>query len=135
MNPAKQGQAREAAKKFIASNAGPDRLMAVVNFNGALQITQNFTEDISRLQAAVSGIQTSMVSPNGGGGMTGLGRAASDYGARTMLLGLISLARNLGDIKGRKSLILFTSGFRMNDDSRTEAQAAIAQCNKSNVAV
>lgn len=137
MNPAEQTQARQAAAKFIASNAGPDRLMAVVNFTGSLQVAQNFTDDITKLQAAVSGIKTSMVAPNGGGGggIGGLGRAERDYGARTMLLGLISMARNLAEIKGRKSLILFTSGFRLNDEARTEAQAAIAQCNKSNVAV
>jgi VWFA-related protein len=136
MNPAEQIQAREAAAKFIASNAGPDRLMAVVNFTGSLQVAQNFTDDISRLQAAVSGIKTSAVAPNGGGGgFGGLSRAERDYGARTMVMGLISMARNLAEIKGRKSLILFTSGFRLNDESRTEVQAAIAQCNKSNVAV
>src|SRR6516162_8822978 len=61
MNPGEQVQARQAAAKFIASNAGPDRLMAVVNFTGALQVAQNFTDDISRLQSAVSGIKIGLV--------------------------------------------------------------------------
>ena len=43
-----QIQARQAAAKFIDANAGPNRLMAVANFGGALQITQNFTDDIER---------------------------------------------------------------------------------------
>src|SRR5260370_22753000 len=95
-SPAEQAQSREAAAKFIASNAGPDRLMAGVNFTGSLQVTQNFTDDISRLQAPVSGIKISSVSPNptggGGRGMPGLG-GERDFGPRTMLLGLTSMAR------------------------------------------
>src|SRR5947207_8156887 len=35
-----QAQARQAAERFIESNAGPDRLIAVVNFTGALQVAQ-----------------------------------------------------------------------------------------------
>jgi len=138
MSPAEQGNARQAAAKFIASNAGPDRLIAVVNFTATIDIAQNFTEDISRLQAAVSGIKTAMVSPTRDTASLGgprLGRVAQDYGARTMLLGLKSLAKNLGEIKGRKSLVLFTSGFPLSNEARTEVTAAIDQCNKSNVAV
>src|SRR5262245_48979800 len=35
--------ARAAATKFIEANAGPNNLMAVVEFGGALRILQNFT--------------------------------------------------------------------------------------------
>jgi VWFA-related protein len=138
MGPAEQMQSRAAAAKFIASNAGPDRLIAVVNFTGAIQVAQNFTDDISRLQAAVSGIKTSLVSPNmqtASLGVPQLGRAERDFGARSLLLGLMSMAKNLGEIKGRKSLVLFTSGFPLANQTRSEVTAAIDQCNKSNVAV
>src|ERR1700738_86535 len=37
-----QIQARSAATKFIAANAAPDRLMAVVDFGGSLRLVQNF---------------------------------------------------------------------------------------------
>ena len=40
-----QARARQAASKFIDANGGPNRLMAIVNFGGALQIAQNFTDD------------------------------------------------------------------------------------------
>src|SRR6266478_5157401 len=43
MNFGEQGQARNAAAKFIETNAGPDRLMAIVNYGGGLQVAQNFT--------------------------------------------------------------------------------------------
>src|SRR6266478_7674310 len=38
-----QIQARAAATKFIEKGAGPDRLMAVVDFGGSLIVRQNFT--------------------------------------------------------------------------------------------
>src|ERR1700719_4062615 len=62
-----QIQARDAARKFIDANAGPDRLMAVVEFGGTLQIVQNFTANAERLRAAVGGVKTSSVDPNAPG--------------------------------------------------------------------
>src|SRR5713226_2874474 len=59
-----QIQARGAAQKFIDANAGPDRLMAVVDFGGALRIVQNFTANTEVLRAAVSGVKGSAVDPN-----------------------------------------------------------------------
>src|SRR5256885_223650 len=59
-----QIQARSAATKFIAANAGPDRLMAVVDFGGSLRIVQNFTANADVLRAAVSGVKSSSVDPN-----------------------------------------------------------------------
>ncbi len=59
-----QIQARSAATKFIAANAGPDRLMAVVDFGGSLRIVQNFTANADVLRAAVSGVKGSAVDPN-----------------------------------------------------------------------
>ena len=138
MGMAEQMQARQAAAKFIESNAGPDRLMAVVNFTGALQIAQNFTPDIDRLKQVVGGIKTSAVAPGperASLGMPRLGGGAGAYGARTMLLALRSMAQNLTDVPGRKSLILFTSGFPLGNEARSEANAAIDSCNKANVAV
>src|SRR6201987_1970955 len=44
-----QIQARGAAAKFIDANAGPDHLMAVVEFGGALRIAQNFTANSDAL--------------------------------------------------------------------------------------
>jgi len=64
MNPGDQIRARQAAAKFIDNNAGPNRLMAVVNFGGSVQISQNFTADAERLKQVVSGVKSSAVSPN-----------------------------------------------------------------------
>jgi hypothetical protein len=64
-----------------------------------------------------------------------LGGGAGGYGARSMLLALRSMAQNLSDVPGRKSLILFTSGFPLGTEARSEANAAIDSCNKANVAI
>jgi VWFA-related protein len=148
-----QIQARSAATKFIAANAGPDRLMAVVDFGGSLRIVQNFTANADVLRAAVSGIKNSSVDPNAPPTDTGfavastgmpslgsslgssLGNAEADFGARSMLLAVRSLAKNLRSIPGRKMLVLFSGGFPLTQENQSELTATIDACNKSNVAV
>jgi VWFA-related protein len=144
-----QIQARNAAAKFIAANAGPDRLMAVVDFGGTLRIVQNFTANADVLRAAVSGVKTSSVDPNASSpdvpvtvasaGLppfgSSLGNAAADFGARSMLLAVRSLAKNLRSIPGRKMVVLFSGGFPLTRENQSELTATIDACNKSNVAV
>jgi VWFA-related protein len=144
-----QIQARNAATKFIAANAGPDRLMAVVDFGGALRIVQNFTANADVLRAAVSGVKGSAVDPNAppsGAPVTvastglsslgpSLGSAEADFGARSMLLAVRSLAKNLRSIPGRKMVVLFSGGFPLTSENQSELTATIDACNKSNVAV
>ena len=140
-----QIQARGAAKKFIEANAGPDRMMAVVDFGGSLRIVQNFTANANLLQAAVSGVKSSSVDPNApasdvpvtvaSAGLPSLGNAAADFGARSMLLAVRSLAKNLRSIPGRKMVVLFSGGFPLTSENQSELTATIDACNKSNVAV
>ncbi len=135
MDFGQQRQARDAAAKFIASNAGPNRLMAIANFTGTLRIDQNFTDDADRLQKIVSGTKLSMTSANSSTGGPNLSRAERQFGITSGILALRSLAKNLADVPGRKSLILLTGGFRLTPEGMTELQALIDVCNKSNVAV
>src|SRR5215471_12628826 len=145
-----QIQARGAAQKFIDANAGPDRLMAIVDFGGSLRIVQNFTANANLLRAAVSGVKGSAVDPNAPPadaavtvastvpttiGMSALGNAEADFGARSMLLALRSLAKNLRTIPGRKMLILFSGGFPLTTENQSELTATIDACNKSNIAI
>jgi hypothetical protein len=117
--------------------------MAIVNFGGALQIAQNFTANADRLKKVVSGVKFSTTSPNpddtGGAlatvGNVGLSNAAAEFGARSVIVGIRSLAKNLATVPGRKSLILFTGGFNMSNEDLSELTALINVCNKSNVAV
>ena len=145
-----QIQARGAAQKFIEANASPDSLMAVVDFDGSLRIVQNFTASSVLLRAAVSGVKGSAVDPNAPPadaavtvastvmptiGMSSLFNAQADFGARTMLLAVRSLAKNLRSIPGRKMVILFSGGFPLSPENQSELTATIDACNKSNVAI
>jgi len=137
-----QVSARRAAAQFIQANAGPNRLMAVVNFSGTVRIAQNFTSDVERLTRAVSGAQTSTVSPNvetvsGPAGMPsfGLAATAAEFGVRSDLIALRQLAKNLAGVPGRKTLVWLTSGFPLRPEQYSEVKATISECNKANVAV
>jgi len=122
MQLADQQRAREAAQKFVDANAGPNHFMAVANFSGMLQMAQNFTSDTDRLKQAINGVKFSM----GPGG---------SYGVRNVVMALNQMAKGLTEVPGRKILVLFTGGFRLDAETRSEMLAAISQCNLSNVAV
>jgi len=143
-----QIQARGAAAKFVQANAGPDRMMAVVDFGGKLRIVQNFTSNTDALTAAVSGVKYSAVDSNASAatnplapvtvastGLSSLSNAEADFGARTMLLSVRSLAKNLRAVPGRKMLVLFSAGFALTPENESELTATIDACNKANVAI
>jgi VWFA-related protein len=141
-----QIQARAAATKFVDANAGPDHLMAVVDFSGTLHIAQNFTANADTLHAAVNGFKTSYVASNSLAdaagssslivpGSSSVSTAETSYGARTMLLSVRSLAKNLSAVPGRKMLVLFSAGFVLDSTTRSELTATIDACNKANVAI
>jgi VWFA-related protein len=139
-----QIQARGAAAKFVAANASPDRMMAVVDFGGSLRIVQNFTANPDALTAAVSGVKHANIDSNAPQDVgvniasvspTSIASAEADYGARTMLLAIRSLAKNLRGVPGRKMLILFSAGFVLTPENQSELTATIDACNKANVAI
>jgi VWFA-related protein len=140
-----QMQARAAAQKFVDGNTGPNKYIAVANFSGTLQITQNFTNDPDRLRSVISGVKMSNVntSDRGSGPSTGGGagggpaslNTAANFGIRDVLLGLRSLAKGLQDVPGRKMVVMLTEGFPLNTELRSEMTATIDACNKANVSV
>src|ERR1700735_2656543 len=115
MDAGDHAQARTAAGKFIDQNAGPDRVMAVMDFGGTLRVEQNFTADAARLKQAVQNIKTSAVDPNatassGGSSATPQGSLSTDtavgnFGVQTLLLAVRSVAKSLASVPGRKSMI------------------------------
>ena len=145
MGFADQAQARQAALKFIDADAGPDRVMAVVDFTGALRIIQNFTGDPARLKRAAEYAKSSAVSPNdsdsssggaeAGAPMPGLFNTGNDFGVYTLLLAIRTLAKDLAAVPGRKSVVLFTEGFPMTPDAAIDLTATISACNQANVAI
>ena len=148
-----QAVARRAAGKFVDANAGPNRYMAVVEFTGGMRISQNFTADADRLRQVVSGTKIAHVEPGAGtpaigsdastpsaspldAGTPDLSTAAmAEFGQRDLLLGLRGLAKSLAPVPGRKILVLFTEGFPLTAEIRSEVMAVTDTCNKANVAI
>jgi VWFA-related protein len=152
MNLSDQAKARDAAMKFLDANTGANRYIAVVDFGGTLRITQNFTTDAARLKDVVRNIKFSAVAPTPSVastdpvpaptmGIPQLVDAEANFGVRTLLLALRNLAKGIANVPGRKTLVLFSSGFPMdpNDpnmpERESELTAAINACNKANVAI
>ncbi|MGE5325495.1 MAG: VWA domain-containing protein, partial [Deltaproteobacteria bacterium] len=143
MNTADQTVARKAAAQFVLKTASQDRLMAVIDFGGISRVAQDFTADSAALQAAVSNVKFASLRPNeisqpvemASMGGPSMNRMRSDFAARSMLLALRNACLNLRDISGRKTLILFSSGFTLNDERETELAATLDSANKANVAI
>jgi VWFA-related protein len=146
MEAGDQIQARKAAAQFIDANVGPNRLIAIIDFGGTTHIAQNFTADAERLKQVVSGIKESAVNPNATEsvelaslgvptGLSPLGNPEADFGVRTVLLALQTLAKNLHSVPGRKTLVFITAGFPFTPERESELTATIDACNKANVAV
>jgi VWFA-related protein len=133
-----QVYARDAATKFIDKNAGPNRLMSIVEFGGTLRVSQNFTDDADRLKQVVKGVKFASVgaaSGGGAGGGAGGGRGFTNFSTRGVLGALRDMARGLADVPGRKTLIFLSAGFPMTPEVLTEVTATIDACNRSNVAI
>jgi VWFA-related protein len=145
MDPKLQVGAREEAGKFVESTASPDRLMAVVNFTGTLKIAQNFTADAELLKRAISSVQVAAIPSDVGGaghprrladeGNPSPDRTEADFDARSPLLSLREVAESLLAVPGRKTLILFSSGFALTPDRQSELTATVDALNKANVAI
>lgn len=135
--PAQQVYARDAATKFIQANAGPNRLMAIAEFGGALRLAQNFTDDADRLKQVVAGVKFASVGSAApvGGGSPRMQAAFNDFSIRGVLGALRNMAKGLADVPGRKTLIFLSGGFPMTQDTLPEVTATIDACNRANVAI
>jgi len=143
MSPSEQTRARQAAAQFVEKSASKDRLMAVADFTGAFRITQNFTANSDALKRAVSGIKFSAVQANEPGqttevaqlGAPNVVQVRSDFAARSELMAIRNLAKSLRSVPGRKTLILFSSGFPLTPERQSELTATIDAANKANIAI
>ncbi len=113
-----QQYARDAAVRFIGSNAGPERYMAVAEWNGVLRVTQNLTDNADKLQQAVNAAKFSPVS------------TVPQPGA--LPAALRNLAQGLARVPGRKTVLLFSEGTLVTPE---QMQTAIDECNRANVAI
>ena len=143
MSAPEQARARESAQKFVNEAVSENRMMAVADFGGAFRLTQNFTANRDDLKRAVEGIKFGQLQPNDPRQTTEiaqLGRSsvfdtAANYAARSVLLAIRGLAKSLRPIPGRKTVVLFSSGFPLNAERQSELTATIDAANKANVAI
>jgi VWFA-related protein len=117
--------ARQAVSGFVDAYAQENRLMSVVNYNGGLRINQNFTDDATKLKAAVN----LAIASEGASG-----RDDGGSGVDT-IRSLGSLARNLAALPGRKMIVFVSGGLSQSSVLRAQITTAIDACNKSDVAV
>ena len=139
---ADQKRVREAAANFVEANAGPRNYFAVIDFGRSLEVAQNFSSDASQLKEAVLHDKFATVSTSRDAvrvanmaGSPSSFNAEGDFGVRALLLGIRNVARKLGPMPGRKSLILFSSGFTVGPRQQSELLGATEACNKANVAI
>jgi VWFA-related protein len=140
---------RQAASRFIDAEAGPNHMMAIVTFNGAMHIAQNFTDNAGRLkdalnQASFHGLAPSAADsdnthdPSRAEEARVVGRGAmplaNAFGTRNMIRALGDLGRSLGVLPGRKIVILFTGALQSSSDPKSELREAVDAANKSGVA-
>jgi len=126
-----QVMVRQAAAKFIDANVAPNRQIAVVDFGSSLRVTQNFTSDAERLKKAVADLSDPSQT-----GMTGVRELDL---VRALRFALVSLAKSLSTVPGRKTLVMFSRGFplppNIAPELTSEVTAAIEECNKANIAI
>ena len=131
--------ARQAASRFIDANSGSGRLMAVVSYNGSLRVAQNFTDNAGRLKDALNRVEgsSSVTTSSKLERQAGSGTPASvdNFASRNMLQSLGSLAKSLGVLPGRKTLVLLTGGLPSSSQLKSAVAAAIEASSRSGVAI
>lgn len=142
MDYSDQAIAKRAAAKFVDANIGPNRLMAVMDFTGTLQLTQNFTADGERVKNRMAGKASAQFEPALSNRtedqqleVPWLLNAQADFSVRNTLFALRDVAKSLAMVPGRKTMVLLTRGFRLSLELRSELTAVIDACNRANVAV
>jgi VWFA-related protein len=146
LDPAGQMWERDAASKFVESTASPQRMMAVMDYGGELQVDQTFTADTDRLMTAVrrpkfSAVQTqntavvararTMLNRTS----TGAEHDAADLALRNLLRSIREVAKMLSAAPGRKELILLSAGFNLTSERQSDFQDTLDALNKANVGV
>jgi len=138
---------RDAAAKFVEGTASPTRMMAVMDYGGALEVDQTFTANGDLLMAAVrhpkfSHVQTQQTSviarsramlnvPLG----TGAEQDAADLALRNLLRAIRDVAKMLSAAPGRKAIIFLSSGFNLTSQRQSDFQDTIDALNRANVAM
>ena len=117
--------------------------MAIVNYSGAIAISQNFTTDTDRLKRVANqeyvGAEVGAIHPGPQRAHRGEHGAYPGDGHRRQRCGrvrrgLASLAANLAGVPGRKSVVVFSAGYALTPQLAEQLNHAEEACNRSDVA-
>jgi VWFA-related protein len=146
----------QSASRFIDAETGPNRKMAIVSYDGALRVRQNFTDNAGRLKDALprpasrvsQAEEQARPEHNSLTGLSGDSIACStfcgdrkdagsvdDTGSRNMLQSLRNLGTSLGALPGRKIVVIFAGRIASSSSQRSDLKETIDACNKSGIAV
>jgi VWFA-related protein len=149
MDPEQIDRSVDAAKKFVDTKMQPADLMALVSLATNMRVDLDFTDDKTKLLAAL----TAFNSGQGQGfenGSTGSAEGAAEtsgafsaddtdfntFNADRKLLALQSLMQALGKLPQKKSLIYFSNGISQSGaDNQSALRATTAAAVKANVSI
>ena len=149
MDPEQIDRSVDAAKKFIQTKIHPADLIALVSLATNMRVDLDFTDDKTKLLAALSaysagegqGFDSGATGSSEGAAETSGSFTADDtdfntFSADRKLLALQSLMQSLGKLPQKKSLVLFRNGITQSGgDNQSALRAATASAVKANVSI
>src|SRR5216684_2779588 len=149
MDPEQIDRSVDAAKKFVGTKMQPADLMALVSLATNMRVDLDFTDDKSKLLAALTayssgegqGFENGSAGSAEGAGETSGAFSADDtdfntFSADRKLLALQSLMQALGKLPQKKSLVYFSNGISQSGvDNQSALRATTAAAVKANVAI
>jgi VWFA-related protein len=149
MDPEQIDRSVDAAKKFVDTKMQPADLMALVSLATNMRVDLDFTDDKTKLLAALTaynsgqgqGFENGSTGSSEGAAETSGAFTADDtdfntFNADRKLLALQSLMQALGKLPQKKSLIYFSNGISQSGtDNLSALRATTAAAVKANVAI
>jgi VWFA-related protein len=149
MDPDQIDRSVDAAKKFVETKMQPADLIALVSLATNMRVDLDFTDDRSKLAAALAayssgqgqGFDNGTTGSAEGGAETGGAFTADDsdyntFSADRKLLALQSIMQALGKLPQKKSLIYFSNGISQSGvDNQSALRATTAAAVKANVSI
>jgi VWFA-related protein len=149
MEPEQIDRSVDAAKKFVSTKMQPADLMALVSLATNMRVGLDFTDDKSKLLAALTaynsgqgqGFENGNTGSAEGSAETSGAFSADDtdfntFSADRKLLALQSLMQALGKLPQKKSLIYFSNGISQTGaDNQSALRATTATAVKANVSI
>lgn len=119
-----QKRARAGAVKFVQKVKQPNLYFAAEDYTGVTRLIQNFTTNRSLIAKAVSEFKFGNISANTG-----------ELGTERFLFTLTNVCRSLGQLPGRKALVLLSGGFPIEHIWQDQLTMMIEAANRSNVTI